>query len=89
MLRFFVVGVPFDTFVGSKVGYDLFAHVLYTDADGGQPTVASFRVTAHPDSPPSVFEIAYRHLDAVPSLAEAAIFEETEPFAIVRSGLPG
>jgi hypothetical protein len=88
-LRFFVPEIPYQMFVGSKVGYDFFLHVLYTDADGSQPTVASFRVSAYPDRSPSVFEISYRHLDAVPSLAEASIFEETEPFAIVRPGLPG
>lgn len=88
-LEFFVAGVPFEMFIGSKVGYDFFVHVLYTDADRGQPTVASFRVIADPQQSLSVFEISYRHLDAVPSLSDAAILEETEPFALVRPGLPG
>jgi hypothetical protein len=88
-LEFFVSGVPYDRFVGSKVGFDFFVHVLYTDADGGQPVVASFRVSAYPERPPSVFEISYRHLSAVPSLSDAHVFDEAEPFAVVRPGLPG
>lgn len=88
-LEFFVHGVPYEVFIGSKVGFDFFVHVLYTDVDGGQPAVASFRVIADPKQPPSVLEISYRHLSAVPSLAEANVLEETEPFAIVRPGLPG
>jgi hypothetical protein len=47
-LEFFVSGVPYDRFVGTKVGFDFFVHVLYTDADGGQPVVASFHVSAYP-----------------------------------------
>ena len=88
-LEFFVHGAPYERFIGSKVGFDFFVHVLYTDADGGQPVVASFRVIADPKQPPSVFEISYRQLSAVPSLTEANVFEETEPFAVVRPGLPG
>lgn len=87
-LRFFVSGVPFETFVGSKVGWDYFVHALYTDADGGQPVVASFRVSAYPQHPASVFEIAYRHLNTVPPLPDAGILDSTEPFAIIRPGLP-
>lgn len=88
-LEFFVSGVPFETFIGSRVGFDFFVHVLYTDADGGQPVVASFHISADPKRTPAVFEISYRHLSAVPSLVEANVFEETEPFAVVRPGLPG
>lgn len=88
-LEFFVASVPYDRFIGSKVGFDFFVHVLYTDADEGQPVVASFRVSAYPERPPYVFEISYRHLSAVPSLAEAHVFEDAEPFAIVKPGLPG
>ncbi len=89
VLEFFVEGTPYDMFIGSKVGYDFYVHVLSTDADGGQPVVASFRVIADPAQAMSVFEITYRNLESVPSYAEPMVFEETQPFAVVRPGLPG
>ncbi|MGH9198142.1 MAG: hypothetical protein ACRD1T_20715, partial [Acidimicrobiia bacterium] len=88
-LEFFVADVPFDNFVGSTVGYDFFMHVLYTDAGGGQPVVASLRVIADPKRPPSVFEISYRHLATVPSTSDSEVLERTQPFAAIRAGLPG
>ena len=77
-----------EDFVGSQYGYDFYVHVLYTDADGGKPTVASFRLSAYPSRNPSVFEITHRRLHAVPSLAEADSLQKSAPFAIVRLGIP-
>jgi hypothetical protein len=79
-------GVSLDTFVGREFGSDFFVHVLYTDADGEQPVVASFRLVAFDEYGAEVFEIAYRRRNRLPELNEQDAFDLETPFAVVRVG---